>query len=527
MADAGWWVVTTEFRREASPTAPSNAGAPILRPSLAGYDIAAPGEPTDSRTTAQRAAGDMSDLALARPGAGMTRIVADGLALCVAAVEAAALLGAVHTVHRQGVVAFTFSTMTLRLFASVPVMVAILGTARARLHVRRSLGAQVHALAPPIAVGGMVCLLGWQAAQAAGLVMAPPDGAIVLMCLLGIVTVTAGRMVIETPRIDALGGRTRRVLLVGSGVVADRVTETLQGESDVTVVGFVDDDPMAQEGWLGKLADLGTMCEEHNVDHVIVGFSRASSEEIIESLRPIQGSLPITVIPRLFDVLPVTASVHDLGSGITGIGVPPATLGSAPRFIKRSMDVVGAGTALILLSPLLAAVALAIRCTSRGPVLYRQARVGKSGLDFEVLKFRSMLVSQTINHPSQLTGEAVKGPFPKLKDDPRVTPIGRFIRRTSIDELPQLWNVVRGDMSLVGPRPFIHSDAAWITGWAQRRYSVRPGITGLWQVSGRNNLTFDEMCRLDSLYVASWSVGLDLRILVRTLRAVVTSHGAF
>ena len=119
------------------------------------------------------------------------------------------------------------------------------------------------------------------------------------------------------------------------------------------------------------------------------------------------------------------------------------------------------------------------------------------------------------------------GPFPKLKDDPRVTSVGRILRRTSLDELPQLWNVVRGEMSLVGPRPFVPDDAVWITDWAQRRYSVRPGITGLWQVSGRNNLTFDEMCRLDSLYVSCWSAGLDIRILVRTLRAVLARSGAY
>jgi len=119
------------------------------------------------------------------------------------------------------------------------------------------------------------------------------------------------------------------------------------------------------------------------------------------------------------------------------------------------------------------------------------------------------------------------GPFPKLKDDPRVTAVGRLLRRTSLDELPQLWNVIRGEMSLVGPRPFIPEDDAWITDWAQRRYSVRPGITGLWQVSGRNNLTFDEMCRLDGLYVSCWSPGLDIRILLRTLRAVLTRSGAY
>jgi lipopolysaccharide/colanic/teichoic acid biosynthesis glycosyltransferase len=126
-----------------------------------------------------------------------------------------------------------------------------------------------------------------------------------------------------------------------------------------------------------------------------------------------------------------------------------------------------------------------------------------------------------------MSGEVVTGPFPKLKDDPRITRVGRIIRKFSIDELPQLWNVLWGQMSLVGPRPFIPDDARWIDGWATRRYTVRPGITGLWQVSGRNEVTFDDMCRLDYVYVASWSVGLDFRILVRTLGAVTSRHGAY
>ncbi len=129
--------------------------------------------------------------------------------------------------------------------------------------------------------------------------------------------------------------------------------------------------------------------------------------------------------------------------------------------------------------------------------------------------------------PTPLLERQRSGPFPKLKDDPRVTSVGRLLRRTSLDELPQLWNVVRGEMSLVGPRPFVPDDDAWITDWAQRRYSVRPGITGLWQVSGRNNLTFEEMCRLDNLYVSCWSAGLDVRILLRTLRAMAGGSGAY
>jgi lipopolysaccharide/colanic/teichoic acid biosynthesis glycosyltransferase len=168
-----------------------------------------------------------------------------------------------------------------------------------------------------------------------------------------------------------------------------------------------------------------------------------------------------------------------------------------------------------------------VRLTSRGPVLFRQARIGRNGRQFWMLKFRTMHVERSDVSPASLEGEVVAGPFVKLKRDPRITPLGRFLRHTSLDELPQLWNVLRGEMSLVGPRPFMLEDAAIIEGWALRRYSVRPGITGLWQVSGRNELTVAEMCRLDQLYVNCWSLGLDVRILLRTLWVVLGGHGAY
>jgi lipopolysaccharide/colanic/teichoic acid biosynthesis glycosyltransferase len=159
--------------------------------------------------------------------------------------------------------------------------------------------------------------------------------------------------------------------------------------------------------------------------------------------------------------------------------------------------------------------------------MLHQTRVGRDGRAFAMLKFRSMVENPPEWDPKELQLDPVVGPFPKLKNDPRVTPVGRVIRRTSIDELPQLWNVLRGQMSLVGPRPFIPEDAAWIDGWAEQRYSVRPGMTGLWQVSGRNDLLFEDMCRLDHLYVSSWSLGLDMRIFLQTLRAVTQGRGAY
>jgi exopolysaccharide biosynthesis polyprenyl glycosylphosphotransferase len=425
-----------------------------------------------------------------------------------------------------GAQSFDFSTTLIRLLVSVPLMALLLTSTGSRWRLRTTVGEQVSTIAPALAVGGLIALAGWRVASGAGLVRAPASDALMIMCGLGLFTVTIGRLA-QHARPHGEGRRARRVLIVGSGVVATRVTEQFEAGGDVEVVGFVDDDPLDARGCCGKLRELAFVCDREAVDHVVVCFSRSQPEELIEALRPMQGRVPITVVPRLFDVLPVTASLHDLGSGLTGISVPPATLGWGPRAAKRTMDLLGAGVALFLLSPILGLLAIAVKATSKGPVIFRQVRVGKNGHDFQMFKCRTMKIEQEFLNPAGHPGEAAVGPFPKLKDDPRVTSVGRLLRRTSLDELLQLWNVIRGEMSLVGPRPFIPEDDAWITDWAQRRYSVRPGITGLWQVSGRNNLTFDEMCRLDSLYVSCWSPGLDIRILLRTLRAVLARSGAY
>jgi len=467
-----------------------------------------------------------TEFAIKHRGAGLAAVAADAMALAVAAVGAAAtetLLREHGSVHAQS---FTFSTTLVRLLVSVPLLALLLAGSGTKWRLRTSVGEQLSAIAPPLAIGGLISLAGWRLASGAGLVRAPAPDALLIMCAMAFVTVATVRLAQRT-RPRAGGRRARRLLIVGSGLVAARMTEHFNTRGDVEVVGFVDDDPLDHTGCVGKLRELGFVCERESVDHVVVCFSRSQPEELIDALRPIQGRIAITVVPRLFDVLPVTATLHDLGSGLTGISVAPATLGWGPRAAKRTMDLVVASLALVLLSPILGLLALAIKSTSKGPVIFRQVRVGRNCQAFSMLKFRSMSIEDLVQHPTILPGESAKGPFPKLKDDPRMTSVGRFLRRTSLDELPQLWNVMQGEMSLVGPRPFIPEDDVWITDWAKRRYSVRPGITGLWQVSGRNNLTFEEMCRLDSLYVSCWSPGLDLRVLLRTLRAVVARSGAF
>jgi exopolysaccharide biosynthesis polyprenyl glycosylphosphotransferase len=194
---------------------------------------------------------------------------------------------------------------------------------------------------------------------------------------------------------------------------------------------------------------------------------------------------------------------------------------------KRTLDVVVASILLLLSLPVLAVAALAIKLTSRGPVLFRSTRCGRDGEPFTFFKLRSMYCGAHTMRHTLLHLNEVDGPVFKLANDPRITRVGRFIRRTSIDELPQLWNVVRGDMSLVGPRPPIPEEVEQYTASQMRRLSVKPGLTCLWQVSGRSDLSFDEWVRLDLDYISSRSFSLDLRILVRTLPAVLSCRGAY
>jgi exopolysaccharide biosynthesis polyprenyl glycosylphosphotransferase len=195
--------------------------------------------------------------------------------------------------------------------------------------------------------------------------------------------------------------------------------------------------------------------------------------------------------------------------------------------VKRSFDYVVAGLGLIVLSPLLVAIALAVRLSSRGPVLHSSLRPGIGSRPFRCLKFRTMYADAEQRQPDFEHLNEADGAIFKIRDDPRLTPLGRFLRRNSLDELPQLLNVIRGEMSLVGPRPLPLRDHARLGDWHRRRYLVLPGITGLWQISGRSDLDFDDMVRLDFLYLESWSVMLDLAILLKTVPAVIRRRGAY
>jgi exopolysaccharide biosynthesis polyprenyl glycosylphosphotransferase len=330
--------------------------------------------------------------------------------------------------------------------------------------------------------------------------------------------------------------RPERILVVGAGktgqLLAGRIINSV-GDG-VEVVGFVDDNPLPIKE---ELRHIPILPERDGLDaavratgatRLVLAFSQSSSRDVLENIRTSDfGRLPVSIVPRYFEITPAHSTLSEL-DGIPLIDLKSAQLSRSARITKRALDLSVSIGSLILLSPLFAAVAIAIKLDSRGPVFFRQERLGSRGRPFRIWKFRTMYQDAESKRfeMAHLNEMENSGPLFKIKDDPRVTRVGRFLRRTSIDELPQLFNVVSGKMSLVGPRPFVTHEAVQIDGWGARRLDLTPGITGLWQVRGRNDIPFDEMVQLDYMYVTNWSVWWDLRLLLQTVPRVLSQRGA-
>jgi exopolysaccharide biosynthesis polyprenyl glycosylphosphotransferase len=349
--------------------------------------------------------------------------------------------------------------------------------------------------------------------------------------LLSLVTVLAARMMAR--KVAQFNHSTSQVLIVGSGLVAASVALRVGHVPGLKIVGFVDDNVVEpeQKNWgamvhLGRLDDVVAVIERFDVDHIVVAFSPVVESRMAGLLRSLAEDVQISVVPRMFDLLTVRSHVDDL-AGLPVVDVAPASLGPADRCAKRALDIVTSGLGLLILSPLLVVLALLVKLTSPGPVLFKQERTGRRGKGFTICKFRSMRPGAEGERTALDTENEADGPLFKMHDDPRITRIGRLLRKTSLDELPQLINVFKGDMSLVGPRPFVVAESVEIDGWAARRFDVRPGMTGLWQISGRSDLPFEELQRLDYSYVASWSLWWDLRILWHTPASVMSRRGAY
>jgi exopolysaccharide biosynthesis polyprenyl glycosylphosphotransferase len=327
-------------------------------------------------------------------------------------------------------------------------------------------------------------------------------------------------------------GYKRRAILVGTGAQIEAVAHALLasgGHTPVQVIGFISLTPRPDNGLrsLGALEDIGDIVAEHRADEVIIAdpaFPQQQAVDLVDTCH--QRGVVVRIAPSTMEIL-IHRAEFVPGQSVPLFELKPPVFDGIDFALKRSFDVAVSSVLLLVLSPVLILCALAVRFTSRGPILYQSWRPGIGGVPFPCLKFRTMYHDADRRQAELEERNEASGALFKIRHDPRITKVGRILRRFSIDELPQLINVLRGQMSLVGPRPLPKRDFDRLEEWHKKRYLVLPGITGLWQVSGRSDLDFDDLVRLDFLYLERWSVFLDLTILVKTVPAVFTRRGAF
>ena len=323
----------------------------------------------------------------------------------------------------------------------------------------------------------------------------------------------------------------QNTIIIGAGHIGQLAARKLMQhpEYGINLVGFVDAHPRERRPELDHLALIGApeqldeIISLLDVDRVIIAFSDTTHEELLETIRELRKhDVQIDVVPRLFEIVGPKAGIHTL-EGLALVGLPPVSVSRSSRMLKRSVDYVVSLTMLLLLAPLMAAIALAIRLDSPGPVLFRQKRLGYQMNPFTVLKFRTMRVdTDPDEHRRYIESTATHHASPnanglyKLDRSDAVTRVGRFLRKTSLDELPQLFNVLAGEMSLVGPRPCLDYETEGFAEHHFERFLLPPGLTGLWQVTARARTTFGEALDMDVAYVRGWSLSLDLRLLLKT-----------
>jgi len=355
--------------------------------------------------------------------------------------------------------------------------------------------------------------------------------AILLFAALAMIGVLAGRLATRSAFTRLISPE--RVLLVGNGQTSGALIEKMRAKASLRLepIGMVSCQPEAAAAvdlpLLGCLQeiDLPGLLAEQRVGRVVVADAEVEGERLLEVLRACKnGAVKVSLLPATFSALGPSVEIDDL-QGVTVLGINPPVLSRSSRYAKRGLDLIGAGLLAILAAPVTLVIAVAIKLDSPGPVFFRQERIGKEGRRFKLLKLRTMVANAEAMREQLLTHSKDPG-WLHLEHDPRITRVGRFLRLASLDELPQLWNVLRGDMSLVGPRPLVVEEDKMVEAWARGRLDLTPGITGLWQVLGRTSIPFEEMVKLDYLYVTNWSLWGDVRLILRTLPAVVKRDGA-
>ncbi len=356
--------------------------------------------------------------------------------------------------------------------------------------------------------------------------------AILITMLLGL-----SRLLIHLARgyLQHFGIGVERIILVGAGDVGRMVMRNIvaQPRLGYRLIGFLDDNPVKGSTDIGRFKALGPVdnfpkvLSSRAVDRVIICLPWQSHRTVARLINECQqAGVKAQVVPDLFQLTKNQMEVEEL-NGIPLISTREISIAGWNLFLKRLFDVIVASLLSVVALPVGGIIALAIRLDSPGPIIYAQTRIGRNGKPFTVYKFRSMVTDAEERRRELVPLNESTGPLFKMRDDPRRTRVGRFLRRFSLDELPQLYNVLRGDMSMVGPRPNLPEEVAQYEEWHRKRLSVSPGLTGLWQVSGRSDLTFDEMVLLDIYYAENWSLAMDLSILLRTVPKVLMGNGAY
>ncbi len=332
-----------------------------------------------------------------------------------------------------------------------------------------------------------------------------------------------------------VGGRRfpeRRVLIVGAGQVGRKIAEAIKEYrwTGLNLVGYLDDDPAKRNNGLpvlGTLDEAPRLIQAYQIDELVIALPQRAYQRMTELIANLQHvSVNIRVVPDYFSLALFRATVDDFG-GLPLVNLREPALNPYQRLVKRAMDLVLGSIALVFAAPLMALVAIAIKLDSPGPVIFCQERIGEGGKPFKMFKFRSMVTDAEERQAEVIEQTADGRIIHKKKDDPRVTRVGRFIRATSIDELPQLFNVLRGEMSLVGPRPELPWLVERYEPWQCKRFAVPQGITGWWQVNGRADKLMHEHTEDDLYYIQNYSLLLDLEILWKTIGAVIKKTGAY
>jgi exopolysaccharide biosynthesis polyprenyl glycosylphosphotransferase len=322
-----------------------------------------------------------------------------------------------------------------------------------------------------------------------------------------------------------------RCLFIGDEMSAETIRSKLSGRGGVKaeVVAHLDLDKAAS--WStdtfseARLAEIRDLAQTLDVHRAIIAPRSVDGGEMLNLVRTLKAvGVRVSVLPRLLEVVGSSVEFDDL-HGVTVMGVRRFELTRSSAAFKRAFDLLGASLGLLAVSPLLVVIAVAIKLDSRGPVFFGQLRVGRHGQRFQMLKFRTMVPdAEALKDSLRHRNEAREGLF-KIAQDPRVTRVGRLLRSTALDELPQLWNIVRGEMSLVGPRPLVVDEDQRVEGWHRRRLELMPGMTGPWQILGPARVPLREMVTIDYIYIANWSLWSDLKILLRTIPHIIGRHG--